>query len=51
MSSEVGNSIKSIKCAGLMIFSDINDGVTDSDDEEMKRWKGLGSVINNITII
>ncbi|CAD8178500.1 unnamed protein product [Paramecium pentaurelia] len=51
LSGEVGNSIKSMKCAGLMIFSDINDGVTDSDDEEMKKWKGLDSVINNITTI
>ncbi|CAD8105548.1 unnamed protein product [Paramecium sonneborni] len=51
MSSEVGNSIKSIRCAGIMIFSDINDGVTDSDDDEIKRWRGLDSVINNITTI
>lgn len=34
-----------------MIFSDINDGVTDSDDEDIKRWKGLDSITNNITNI
>lgn len=51
LSGEVGNSIKSIRCVGLMMFSDINDGVTDSDDEDVLKWKGLDSIINNITMI
>ncbi|CAD8198192.1 unnamed protein product [Paramecium pentaurelia] len=51
MSDQVGNSIKSIRCAGLMILNDINDGATYNNDEEIQRWKGLDSVINSITII
>ncbi|CAK91212.1 unnamed protein product (macronuclear) [Paramecium tetraurelia] len=51
LSEDVGNSLKSIRCAGYMIFSDINYGVIDSEDAEITRWKGLDSVINNITII
>ncbi|CAD8110079.1 unnamed protein product [Paramecium primaurelia] len=51
MSDQVGNSIKSIRCAGLMILNDINDGATFNHDEEIQRWKGLDSVINSITII
>ncbi|CAD8183869.1 unnamed protein product [Paramecium octaurelia] len=51
LSEDVGNSLKSIRCAGYMIFNDINYGVLDSEDLEITRWKGLDSVINNITII